>query len=296
MDPLRLTLAICAALLAFGFLAFWLIRGRQQMVKHSKGALLYSLLLFASAAVLYRGAVIEQMAAPASKAQPTPSVKVHPSPSAAASPQPATPDSTAARTRIASTDFVRQGDGAQSGTTAQPQDKPSVEKPRPQSGSRSRRELLVSSDARLPAAVRDSKPQPPVEDVIEAGVLHAFDLIEVFFEEHGSASAGAGKRLASTGGAIEFARGSSQLNEHSLSYLRSVASQLKYEYSDGQIEIRAQTNETIASAEERLMLTQSRAEAVRNVLAAAGFPADRLVPVGSETAGENRVKFVHRPN
>lgn len=293
MDSLRLTLAICAGLLAFGFLAAWLLKGREQQVRRSKAALFYSVLLFASAAVLYRGAIVRHETEIGGHAQANePEQLALKSDSDAADQQQVNRDSS-------STLPMTKADpvGVKLNQKSEP---PNIEKTRVVLPSRisgkGKKELLVSSDARMPVSVRDQKPQPAPEDVVEAGVLYAFDLIEVFFERYGSPAPTSGKRLASTGGVIEFVHGSSQLNEHSLSYLNSVARQLKTEYVDGHIEIRAQTNEEVASTAERLNLTQSRAEAVRDVLAAAGIPSDRLVAVGTEKAGENRVKIVHRPN
>ncbi|MCB1059603.1 MAG: hypothetical protein KDB65_05195 [Calditrichaeota bacterium] len=161
-----------------------------------------------------------------------------------------------------------------------------------------RKPKLKSASGKLPKSSKPNADGKKAEDVIEDGILSAFDAIEIFFDTYGSpvAASASNRSGGQSTGSIEFVNGTSELSERSKNYLHSLAPQLGKMYKDGQLEIRAQSNEKADSPAHRFLLTQSRAEAVRDELSDSGFPANRLVPIGSETAGETRVKFVHRPN
>ncbi len=282
---MRLILAVLAALLALVFVAVWFAKGRQHSTRGRSAVLFYAVLLFASSILLFMTSRDENFGVheqPIVKHDPTQVTR----------PKLSTPDSvrsdnqdqiepeqpkqeqvaTWTKTKIVTPGSVRSNKNIQS------------------------RPLQLHSNRDLPTSSQPLDDQP-VEDVIEAGILQAFDVIEVFFEAYGtpvgtSSSSGSKSSIAS----IEFVTGSAELSLRSVQYLRTIAAELGQKYKYGQLEIRAQTNETVSSPELRRQLTQSRAEAVRDVLALQGFPAERMVPIGSERAGETRVKFVHRPN
>lgn len=298
MEHMRLILAVLAALLALVFMGVWFAKGRQH--SNRRGAFLsYSLLLFASAAVLFIGSQNERdLPSPqtTSNARATPTTESSPK----------TPNNTTAQESD-----ILHGETSTTAVSAVPVNPKSEEvwqdvknQPETKTGSQQlsygdwqkRHPKLKNSAGNLPKASKPTKDKP-VEDVIESGVLSAFDAIEIFFETYASPAAVPASHSESVkpSGKIEFVNGTSELNERSKNYLHSLAPQLGRMYEYGQLEIRAQSDENVDSPALRFLLTQSRAEAVRDVLADSGFPADRLVPVGSETAGETRVKFVHRP-
>ncbi len=288
MDLLRLTLAILAALLALVFVGIWFAKGRQHSKKGRGATLFYAGLLFASAGALYLGSQKVQRTATKNEISPPLTAKsetkeIVPTTSSATGEielDPAEPKSQ----EDLQTARLKSGNLSTSGDVA--------------AITPIKRKPIPAHTSNLPKSSKPKTTNASVEDVIESSILGAFDIIEVFFETYGypvsvSRSSTSGK-LAN--GSIVFRSGSAELSQQSIRYLRTLATQLDMTYQDGQLEIRAQSNEQVDSPVHRFLLTQSRAEAVRDVLVAEGFPASRLVPIGSETEGETRVKFVHRPN
>ncbi len=282
---MRLILAVLALLLALVFVAVWFAKGRQHSTRGRGAILFYAVLLFASSGVLYlnsRTAHTFSHDQPIVKQEQTQAIQ----------PKHLNSDTIGTERQTPSTPVQPNQEQVATWTKNKVVTPGSV-RPNHNSQSRSPR---INGNHDLPKTSRQFESEP-VEDVIEAGILNAFDVIEIFFETYGSPAATTTETsLRSSGPSIEFVTGSAELSLRSVQYLRTIAAELGQKYEDGQLEIRAQTNETVSSPEFRRQLTQSRAEAVRDVLASQGFPAERLVPIGSEKAGETRVKFVHRPN
>jgi outer membrane protein OmpA-like peptidoglycan-associated protein len=300
MDQMRLTLAVLAALLALVFLGVWFAKGRQHSKKRG-AVLLYSVLLFASAAVLYLGSKSEQEPAKqqitrdeSSRKNP----KVEEADSKDSSPEKAEVTSTteAAPSKVSTVPANPKSAEIWKNQNSQSSSHGSVELS--YGDTKSRKPKLKTSSGALPKSSKPKSDNRPAEEIIETEVLSAFDAIEIFFETYGApvAAQASFSGVRKPSGTIEFVNGTSELSEPSRKYLHTLAAQLEQMYEHGQLEIRAQSNEKVDSPAHRYLLTQSRAEAVRDVLAQSGFPADRLVPVGTEEAGETRVKFVHRPN
>ncbi|MBL0060372.1 MAG: hypothetical protein IPP40_02455 [bacterium] len=282
MDQMRLILAVLAALLALVFVAVWFAKGRLHSTRGRGAILFYAIMLFASSGVLFlksRDEGVPQFEQPIVKHEQTQNTELdqlNSDSDRVVSQRPAQPKqeqlATWTKAKVVTPGSVRSNKNV-------------VSHP-----------LQLHNNSDLPTSTLPLNDKP-VEDVIEAGILQAFDVIEVFFESYGtpvvtSSSLGSKSSPAS----IEFVTGSAELSLRSVQYLRIVAAELCQKYKDGQLEIRAQTDETVYSPELRRQLTQSRAEAVRDVLSLQGFPVERMVPIGSERAGETRVKFVHRPN
>lgn len=287
MEQMRLILAILAALLGLVFIAVWFAKGRQHSFRGRGAVMFYAVLLFASSGVLLlrsRDEKISETTVPRAEGKQTTiiektvsdSVKIENHKQFDKPTEPEQPKqeqvATWTKTKLETPNSVR-----------------SKNKTQP-------RHLQVRGSRDLPTASKPAKEQA-AEDVIEASILQAFDVIEVIFETYGvPVGNSTNTQSKSSAASIEFMTGSAELSQRSVQYLRNLAYEFGQKYEYGQLEIRAQTNETVSSPELRRQLTQSRAEAVRDVLAAQGFPAERLVPIGSERAGETRVKFVHRPN
>lgn len=286
MDKMRLILAVLAAALAMVFAVIWYVKGRQHSFKGRGAALFYATLLIASSIVL----VMNSRSFVTSRPDNSPSIQTETlsTPAQIDAPQVQTPTPRLAE----SAKEPPQPDPAATWTKAAVRTPSAI-----MAGKASNhRQLIVHSQTALPTSSR-SESEAPIEDVIESNILQAFDVIEVFFDTYGTPSTPSISKNSKTAAAsIEFVSGSAELSQQSISFLRKLASEFEHRYESGRLEIRAQTNETVSSPSQRLLLTQSRAEAVRNILAAEGFPSDRLVPVGTDKAGETQVKFVHRPN
>ncbi len=295
MDNFRLLLASVALVLAIVSAAIWWLRGRQRSVGKRGFALVYSLLLLGSAILLYSRAgdqVTAKDAAVRDQLVETKqietrtladSMKVEPEPVERHSPD--SVQSTSSRDADAGIDRARNAGMQPRNNTVQllhPELRPvhgPPQKPLPRRSSR-----RAQSDS--------------IDEVVEASVIFAFDAIERFFGTYGSAASNQKieGRSDNASRRIEFLPGTSELTSKSKSYLKTLAPELKLHLTTGLIEIHSQTDESLNSPAERLSLTQSRAEAVIKVLAAEGIPAERLIPVGNETAGQSYVSFVHRPN
>ena len=284
---MRLILALLAALLSLVFIAVWFAKGRQHSIRGRGAVLFYVILLFASSGILLLKSRNEKVAETTiPRAEPKQTAKIEKTLS----------DSVKTDTQnlFGKSVALEQPKQEQVATWT----KTNIETPssvRSKNNTQSR-PLQVRGDRDLPTT---SKPaiEQTTEDVIEASILQVFDVIEIIFETYGvPVGYSTTTQSKSSAASIEFMTGSAELSQRSVHYLRNLASEFGQKYENGQLEIRAQTNETVSSPELRRQLTQSRAEAVRDVLAAQGFPAERLVPIGSERAGETRVKFVHRPN
>lgn len=287
MEQLRLLLAIFAALLALVFLGVWWVRGRQRSTKGRTAVVLYAILLLCSSAFLYSRSQNEAVKQTVSRELvPEKQVKVE----TQKVPTTSVVDSAKDVRTIPETEQTTKFESTKS-TQKSEASTPSVI----QSQAKAKPHFIGPPMLELPKRKRSS-PTEPVE-IVEAAVLQAFDIIELFFDKYAApTTAAASSTTTNSIGKIEFVPGTAELSERSLNYLRSLAPELSKIYKDGHLEIRAQSDESVNSPAQRYMLTQSRAETVRDILAAEGFPPNRLVPVGSETVGVTRVKFVHRPN
>lgn len=288
---LRMTLAALAALLALVFLAVWIAKGRQHSRKGRGVVLFYSLLLLASSAALFFRAKSENV-------RPQHQLEVE------SENRVSDPDlsqvvfDTTSTGEIAGKTSTKTKSESLGKEEAAIWTKSALELPRDVIGNdQSQSRNLGIRDGRNAPSLYTSDLQHSVEDVIESRILDAFDIIELFFETHGTKTfTSRPEQSKSSISSIEFVTGGAELSLRSVQYLRAFASELDKKYEHGVLEIHAQTDEAASSSEQRLQLTQSRAEAVRDVLIAHGFPAERLLSFGSEKAGTTRVKFVHRPN
>lgn len=288
MEQLRLLLAALAALLALVFLGVWWVRGRQRSTKGRSAVFIYAILLLCSSALLYTRSQDENVKqTDLREFVPEKPVKVE----TQKAPMSIEVDSakvvrtvpeTGQTTKIESTKSTQKSEAST----------PLVV----QSQAQSKLHLIGPPMLELPKRKRSSSTESV--EIVEATVLQAFDIIELFFDKYAApmTATASTSTTANTVAKIEFVPGTAELSKSSLSYLRSLAPELSRIYKDGHLEIRAQADESVNSPAQRYLLTQSRAESVRDILAAEGFPPDRLVPVGSEIAGITRVKFVHRPN
>lgn len=291
MSDFRPLLAVVAALLAIVFSTVWFLSGRQRSTKRGGGFLVYAILLLVSAVVLWQKS---------EKATSTSPVDVD----------------SIAKTPIAETGAQESmGDSSEQVSSQEREigrhlDSDLNKEPSQEAAVWTKSKVLMpltegrlgSPKRHLPSghstdngsALRSNR--PAVEDLIESRILDAFDFIEVLFLKYGSLaeSSEIHPKHGAASSTIEFVIGSNELSQRSIRYLRGLAPELARQYSSGNLEIRAETSESFASPGERLNLTKSRAEAIKDVLVAEGFPADRIVTVGTERAGETRVKFIHR--
>jgi len=293
MEQLRLLLAIVAALLSAVFFGVWWVKGRQRSSKGRSAALIYSLLLICSAALLLMRAQEPQVDSPRIETTRRDTNAPKQVPDSTAGTGSSQADSSAEQRKSEQTAMdiaAKSSEVSSSATTTSPaRNREVVSQTAP------RRERYIGPPLlELPKRKRE-KPREP-EEVVEDVVLDAFDVIELFFDKFGSPAPSPVRANGQPTGSIEFQPGTAQLSSRSLIYLRSLAPELRNQYRQGQLEILAQSGDTARSPAQRYLLTQSRAESVRDVLIAEGFPPNRIIPKGSEAAGVTRVKFVHRPN
>lgn len=295
MENIRLLLASVALVFAVISVAIWWIRGRQRSVQKRGFALVYSILLFVSAILLYSRAGDQETAKVDSERDHVVETRQMESRILVDSMQ-VEPESV----------VQQSSDLARTASSRNEDKKPDSEREGVLKLKDSTVQLL-NTELR-PVQVPPQKPLPrhssrkvngdSIDEVVEASVIFAFDAIERFFGTYGSpvSSQKIQTKSDTASREIEFLPGTAELTSMSKNYLRSLAPELKSHLVAGHIEIHSQTDESLNSPAERLSLTQSRAEAVMKVLAAEGIPAERLIPVGNETAGQSCVSFVHRPN
>ncbi|MBK6766961.1 MAG: hypothetical protein IPG71_11845 [bacterium] len=269
MEQLRLLLAIVAALLAAVFFGVWWVRGRQRSTKGSSATLVYALLLLCSSGLLLLRAQQHAAEVPRERA-----ARIEPAPRTPSSETPV-----AAQTnRSDSSHSCSVNEKAPSSpgqSSAEPNHvSPYIE----QAGSSN----VVSAKAKprvpyigpplleLPKRKRDKLREPA--DVVEAAVLDAFEVIDLFFDKFGSPATSSSGVSDHPTGQIEFLPGTAVLSGRSLNYFRAFAPELSKLYKEGRIEIRAQSDDTGSSPAQRYLLTQSRAETVRDALIAGGIP------------------------
>lgn len=212
---MRLILAILAALLALVFVAVWFAKGRQHSRRGRSAALFYAVLLFASSGFLFVKSRDESFSA-----HEQPIVKHEPK--QAPQPKQSTPGSDKA-------------DGQERTEPEQPKQE--------QVATWTKTKVVTPGSVRLSKTIQShplqlhhnrdlpTSTQPlgekPVEDVIEAGILQAFDVIEVFFESYGTpigTSSPFGSKSSTP--SIEFVTGSAELSMRSIQCLRAIAAEL----------------------------------------------------------------------
>ncbi|MCB9357212.1 MAG: OmpA family protein [Calditrichaeota bacterium] len=294
MDNYRLVLAAIALALAIMFAAVWWYRGRQRSPRTRGALIVYSLLLLCSAFLLYSRSSEPLVAQKSDRPNPSAEVK---SPVAAEQESGSDHKADAGAKEERARQETLQQTPTSSSSDREGYDSDHRDHAASLSSSRDFQLVYGPPERPLPKRKGSGARSGQPEEVIEAAVLHAFDIIELFFETHATPVVQANSNPgAAAGTAIEFLPGTAQLSDHSRRYLESLAPALEKQCKSGRLEIRAQTNEKLGSPAMRFSLTQSRAEAVAEILTSGGFPADRLIAIGSESANQTSVSFVHRPN
>jgi outer membrane protein OmpA-like peptidoglycan-associated protein len=142
-----------------------------------------------------------------------------------------------------------------------------------------------------------SEPRVDVNEVIYNKVDRLFTLIEAFFDKYGEPSPLHKSKEAPQPDAIarfkqiefpeiQFASGTADLTYDSQMALCTLATKLTYDHTSGILEIQARVD-SVGPEAFNFVLTQARAEAVRDYLISEGVPAERLVAVGRGTEGQN---------
>ena len=162
-----------------------------------------------------------------------------------------------------------------------------------------------SSTARNRANARVAPASP--DEQVRVAVLRAFDGIERWFMRHGSPVPGAARENTAAGTErqwelpeVMFLDDTAELTAEGVRRLRQLAGRLQSLADSGVIEIHARTSDSDPTPF-HFILTQARAEVVRDFLMNEGVRNDRLIAKAMSSEGEDstmarpQVRLVFRP-